>query len=86
MGEENIWYVYMLECGDGSLYTGVTTDLSRRVTEHREGRGAKYTKMKGVRDLVYHEQRSTKSEALQREAAIKHMSRKQKQLLLEDKK
>lgn len=71
-------YVYVLRCGDGSLYTGYTKDLERRLKAHREGKGAKYTRGRGPLTLFYWEGFATKEEALRREAAIKKLSRKEK--------
>lgn len=75
---EKIWYVYMLRCGDGSLYTGITDDVPRRLEVHRSGKGAKYTRGRGPLELVHQEKYETKSEALRREAAIKALTRQQK--------
>ena len=71
-------YVYILRCGDGSLYTGWTTDVARRVAEHGEGRGGRYTRSHLPVELVYHESCGTKSEAMRREAEIKNMTREEK--------
>ena len=65
------WIVYMLECADGSLYTGITTDLDRRMAEHAAGKGARYTKGRGPLRLVYRETCAGRAEALRRETAIK---------------
>ena len=72
----------MLECGDGTLYTGITDDVQRRLEVHRSGRGAKYTRGRGPLELVHQEQYETKSEALRREAAIKALSRPEKLKLI----
>ena len=77
------WYVYMLRCGDGTLYTGVTDDVPRRLAAHRSGKGAKYTRGRGPLELVYQEQVPDKSAALRREAAIKRLSRAEKEKLIE---
>ena len=71
-------FVYMLRCADGSLYTGSTTDLDRRLAAHQSGRGAKYTRSRLPVELVYWEEAPDWSAALRREAAIKHLSRAQK--------
>lgn len=71
-------YTYVLECRDGSLYTGWTNDLERRVREHNEGRGAKYTKSRRPVRLAYFETYETKEEAMRREYRIKRMSRREK--------
>jgi len=82
MPNEKKWYVYMLECSDGSLYTGSTVDVERRYAEHQSGDGAKYTRMKGVRNLVYREACGTRSDALKRELEIKALSRGEKEKLI----
>ena len=71
-------WVYMLECGDGSLYTGWTNDLARRLAVHQSGRGAKYTRGRAPVRLVYAEQCTDKSAALRREAAVKALPRARK--------
>ena len=78
-----VWYVYLLRCGDGSLYTGVTNDLSRRLAAHQAGRGAKYTRSRLPVELVYQEMLPDRSAALRREAAIKRLPRMGKLALLE---
>lgn len=72
------WTVYILRCGDGSLYTGITTDFSRRLEEHRAGTGAKYTRGRCPLEAVYRENCPHKSGALRREAAIKRLSKEKK--------
>ena len=76
------WFVYILRCGDGTLYTGITDDVERRLAAHRSGKGAKYTRGRGPLELVYTEQVPNKSAALRREAAIKKLSREQKETLI----
>lgn len=76
------WIVYILECADTSLYTGVTTDLARRVEEHAAGTGAKYTKRRGPFTIRYTEPHRTRSRALSREAAIKLLTRSAKLALI----
>ena len=71
-------WVYMLECGDGSLYTGWTNDLAKRLAAHQSGRGAKYTRGRAPVRLVYAEQCTDKSAALRREAAVKALPRARK--------
>lgn len=71
-------YTYILKCKDGTLYTGWTTDLDRRVRMHNSGKGAKYTRGRRPVELVYYEEHETRQEAMQRECAIKKMSRKEK--------
>lgn len=76
-------WVYMLRCGDGSLYTGFAMDPERRLAVHQSGRGAKYTRSRLPVELVYREEFPDKSAALRREAAIKKLSREEKlQLIL----
>jgi putative endonuclease len=76
------WFVYMLQCADGSLYTGTTTDLDRRVLEHNgvgaAGKGAKYTKTRRPVRLVYQESVADRSAAQIREAAVKKLSKSEK--------
>ena len=72
------WFVYMLRCGDGSLYTGVSTDVSARLKAHQTGKGAKYTKSHLPVSLVYTESCPSKSEAFRREWQIKQLSREEK--------
>ena len=71
-------YTYIVECADGTLYTGWTNDLERRVQHHNEGKGAKYTRARLPVRLVYCEAFATKEEAMKREYAIKHLTRKDK--------
>ena len=72
-------YTYMVECADGTLYTGWTTDVQKRVKAHNEEKkGAKYTKAKRPVKLVYYEGYETKEEAMRREYAVKQLTRKQK--------
>ena len=78
-----IWYLYILRCGDGSLYTGITTDVSRRLEAHRRGKGAKYTRGRGPLELVYQQLCGTHSDALRRELEVKALSRTQKEALAE---
>jgi putative endonuclease len=79
---EQNWKLYILECGDGSLYTGITIDVERRLAEHQSGKGAKYTRGRAPLRLVYCEDCGTKSAALLREMAVKKMSRSQKEGLV----
>lgn len=77
------WFVYILECADGTFYTGSTNDLEKRVETHNSGNGAKYTKARLPVKLVYHEEFEDKKEAMKREWFIKHkLSRKQKMELI----
>jgi putative endonuclease len=75
-------FVYVLECGDGSLYTGYTTDVERRVEEHRNGTGAKYTRGRTPIELVHVEAFGDQSAAQSREAEIKALSRREKEALV----
>ena len=85
----NLWvgrlsrnYVYILRCGDDSLYTGWTNNLEKRVKAHSNGKGAKYTKARLPIELVYFEEFEDKIEAMRREYAIKKLTRKEKLLLI----
>ena len=75
-------YTYILRCKDGSLYTGWTNDLEKRIGDHNAGKGAKYTKGRRPVELAYYEAFETKEEAMKREYAIKKLSRRQKSELL----
>jgi len=79
-----MYFVYMLACSDETLYTGITTDLERRLQEHNHSpKGAKYTRARRPVALVYSETYETRSEACKREYFIKHkMSRKEKKALI----
>lgn len=77
------WYLYILRCGDGSLYTGITVDVAKRLQAHRCGKGAKYTRGRGPLELVYREACPDHSAALRRELEIKALSREEKEKLLE---
>ena len=77
------YYVYLLRCGDGSLYTGYTDDVERRLAVHQSGKGAKYTRSRLPVELVYSEELPDKSAALRREAAIKKLPREKKLALME---
>jgi len=73
-----VYFVYILKCKDGSLYTGITTDLARRLTEHRSGKGASYTRSKKAGRFVYSEKAKNRSAAQKREAEIKSWRREKK--------
>ena len=75
-------YVYILRCGDGSLYTGWTNDLNRRLRAHQAGRGARYTRAHLPVELVYTEEFESKEEAMAREYAVKPLTREQKLRLI----
>ena len=76
------WWVYLLECRDGTLYTGCTDNIPRRIALHNAGRGAKYTRGRGPVILRYQEEVPDRSEALRRESAIKRLNRVEKQALI----
>lgn len=75
----SVWYLYMLRCGDGTLYTGITTDVEKRLEAHRSGKGAKYTRGRGPLELVYKEMCGDHSAALKREWEMKQLSREKKE-------
>ena len=79
---ESVWHLYILRCGDGSLYTGITMDVQRRFTAHCAGKGAKYTRGRGPLELVYREVCGSHSDALKREWQVKQLSREEKEMLL----
>lgn len=84
MPPEPTWYVYILRCADDTLYTGITTDLTRRVREHNTGTmlGARYTRARRPVEPVYVEAAETRSVAARREAQLKRMSRADKLALI----
>lgn len=75
-------YTYILKCSDGSLYTGWTNNIEKRVSSHNAGHGAKYTRTRIPVELVYLEVSETKEEAMSREWHIKELTREQKELLI----
>ncbi len=77
-----MYFVYILQCGDKSLYTGITTDLKRRFEEHKAGTGGHYTRAKDAVKMVYTEEQPNRSAALKREAEIKSWSREKKLALV----
>lgn len=79
---EKQWTVYILECGDGTLYTGITDDLRRRLKAHAEGKGAKYTRGRGPLILRYLETVADKSAALKRECVLKRLRRSEKMAII----
>lgn len=79
-----MYYTYIVKCSDGTYYTGYTNDLRRRIRSHNEKKGAKYTRSRTPVTLVYAEKNDTKSLAMKREAAIKKLSRKEKEKLIAD--
>ncbi len=78
------WFVYILRCADGSLYTGITTDLARRVAEHNAGAqaGARYTRPRRPVTLVYHEHHQSRSAAAKREHALRKLGKAEKERLV----
>ena len=76
------WYLYILRCRDGSLYTGITDDVQRRLAAHKSGKGAKYTRGRGPLELVYSETCGSHSDALKRELAIKALTKTEKLKLI----
>lgn len=82
--QETIWFIYIVRCADNSLYTGITTDLKRRVDEHNTGAvGAKYTRSRRPVKMVYHERAENRSQASRREYQIKKMSLQSKLKMIE---
>jgi putative endonuclease len=82
----NIWRVYMVRCSDGTLYTGITNDLEKRIEAHNSGKdGARYTRSRRPVTLVYSEQAGTKSEAASLEYRIKKLPRAKKKELVKEK-
>jgi len=77
-----MWYVYILRCGNGSLYTGITDNLERRFKQHARGQGGHFTKAFGAEKILYSEQRRNKSSALKRESQIKSWTRTEKIALI----
>lgn len=75
---DNRWSVYILRCGDGTLYTGIARDVQARLQQHQFGKGAKYTRGRSPLELVYTQQMDCKSDALKRELEIKALTRAQK--------
>ena len=82
---EQMWYLYILRCGDGTLYTGITTDVEKRLEQHRSGKGAKYTRGRGPLELVYSEECGTHSDALKREHQVHSFTRAEKTKMIEEK-
>lgn len=78
----NSYYVYILRCSDGSLYTGITKDIKKRIAEHNSKSGAKYTRSRLPVRLLYFEEGYEKSDALKREIAIKKLTKKKKEELV----
>ena len=79
---DKIWYLYILRCRSGELYTGITTDVEKRLQQHNCGKGAKFTRGRGPLELVYREECGAHSAALKREMEIKALTRTQKLALI----
>lgn len=79
---EKRWKLYILRCGDGSLYTGIALDVQARLSQHREGTGAKYTRGRGPLELVYVEDCEDHSQALKREHQVKSLTKGEKLALI----
>ena len=77
-----VWSLYILECRDGSFYTGVSTDIDRRFREHQKGTASRYTRTHPPVSIVYHEECGSRSAALSRECAVKSLSRADKEELV----
>lgn len=80
-----MWYVYILKCRNGSLYTGITDNLERRFKDHASGKGGRFTRSFGAEKILYSEKCPDKSSALKREAQIKGLTRKEKLVLIKGK-
>lgn len=78
------WYLYILRCRDGTLYTGITTDVARRFAQHNAGKGAKYTRGRGPLELVYQAECANHSDALKQERYIKSLSCLEKKTMIEN--
>ena len=79
---DNVWFVYILRCVDGSLYTGITNDLNRRCEQHNAGTASRYTRSRLPVELIYQESQGSRSVATKRELEIKALSRQKKELLI----
>lgn len=77
------WFIYLVRCHNGHLYTGISTDVARRFAAHQVGKGAKYLRGKGPLELVYQQKIGSRSEALKIEAAVKKMSKKAKENMIQ---
>ncbi len=80
--QEPTWTVYIVECSDGSFYTGITNNLSRRLDQHNAGRASRYTRSRRPVEAIYQEGCVSRSEASIREGALKALSRKEKEKLI----
>ena len=81
---ESNWYLYILRCKDDTLYTGITTDVEKRLEAHRSGKGAKYTRGRSPLELVSRESRGSHADALKREHQVKMLTREEKQNLIRE--
>lgn len=81
---ESVWYLYIIRCGHGELYTGITVDVEKRFAAHCSGKGAKYTRGRGPLTLVYKEQCGNHSDALRRELQVKALTRDKKEMLIKE--
>lgn len=79
---ERNWFVYILNCSDGTLYTGITNDLDRRIKAHNAGTASKYTRVRRPVSIVYSEEVETKGDALRRELQIKRLTRSEKMAII----
>lgn len=80
--DASVWFLYVLECADGSFYTGISNNLQERIKEHNSGRGSKYARSRLPVKLIYSETYTTKSRALKREIEVKSLTRTQKEELV----
>ena len=76
------WFVYILRCGDGTFYTGITNDLDRRLKTHNDGKGARYTRTRRPVEILYRETLKSRTQAMVRECAVKALPRKSKEALI----
>lgn len=81
--DDQTWSLYILRCGDGTLYTGIAVDVDKRLRMHERGKGAKYTRGRTPLSIVYREVCGTHSDALRRELAVKRLPREEKEKLIE---
>ena len=82
---DKIWHLYILRCGDGTLYTGIAVDVEKRFAAHSQGKGAKYTRGRGPLTLVYQQVCGDHSTALRRELEVKALTRQEKEALIASK-
>ena len=82
-GKDNFWILYILRCNDASFYTGITNDLARRFNQHQDGCASRYTRSRRPVRIVYGESCASRSHALRRESAVKALSRKEKENLID---